>query len=446
MMGIQRKMFSLMAILVLVPTLLVWGQDNKQDIPDAPSAAQPPQNFPADAPPAPKEQPNSAPTEPAEQPKESRPVQAPLPFPGDAPAAADTPQTAPGVKTMPGTKPKDDGSNTREEIYKISTTTNFIQIPVTVKDQDGKLVAGLVPKDFQVLENGKQQKMAFFTSDPFPLSAAVIIDLGMPDSLVQKVNRTFSALQGAFSQFDEVALYTYSSTTTRLQGFGAVSQELADTLNDLKTKRGRNDGVPVTSGPFGPQGPVINGTPVTSPVPILSTPPKEAHVINDAILQAALDLSKRDRSRRKIIFVISDGREVGSTAGYSDVLKVLLTNNVVVYGLGVGGSAAPIYGKLQRIHVPRLGTGDILPKYSSATGGELFTEISKDSIDAVYARAIEEARNQYTIGYYAAKGSPGGYRDIEIRIARPDCKDYAAPCVRTTAKAGYYPAPPAPSH
>src|ERR1043166_5539557 len=114
-MGRQRKAFSLMAILVLVPTMLVWGQDNKQDIPDAPSAAQPPQNFPADAPPAPKDQPNSTPAEPAEQPKESRPIQPPLPFPGDAPATNATPQTAPGVKTMPAGKAKDDGSNTRED-------------------------------------------------------------------------------------------------------------------------------------------------------------------------------------------------------------------------------------------------------------------------------------------------------------------------------------------
>jgi hypothetical protein len=123
-------------------------------------------------------------------------------------------------------------------------------------------------------------------------------------------------------------------------------------------------------------------------------------------------------------------------------MKVLLTNNVVVYGLGVGGAAAPIYGKLQRIHVPRLGTGDILPKYSSATGGELFTEISKDNMDAVYARAIGDARNQYTLGYVSKAAPGGGYREIEVRVARPDCADYSSSCVRTYAKAGYYPAPP----
>ncbi len=433
MTGLRRKAFSLMAVLLLVPGL--WAQDKKQDIPDAPSATQPPQPFPEDTPPAPKEQPSAK-----ENPKEATPgvVQPPLPFPGDEPAAT----TPPEVKPMPASTPKNDGSNSREELFKISITTNFVQVPVTVKDQDGRLVNDLTYKDFQVLENGEKQKMTFFTSDPFPLSAAVVFDLGMPDSVVQKVNRTFSALEGAFSQFDEVSLYVYSGTVTRVTDYRAVSQQLTDTLNELKTKRGKNDGPPVTSGPFGPQGPVINGTPAGQAVPVLITPPKESHVINDAILAAALDLSQRNRNRRKIIFVISDGHELGSTASYRDVLKVLLTNGIVVYGVGVGGAALPVYGKLQKFHLPRLGTGDILPKYASATGGELFTEMSKDELDAVYARAIGDARNQYTLGY-VSKAAPGGaYREIEVRVARPDCSSYATPCIRTYAKAGYYPTPP----
>ena len=93
----------------------------------------------------------------------------------------------------------------------------------------------------------------------------------------------------------------------------------------MKTERGRNNGLPVLSGPLAPNGPIINGIPVGSPTEPVYTPPKEAHVLNDAILRAALDLSKRDRTRRKIIFVISDGRELGSKASYRDVLRVLLS-------------------------------------------------------------------------------------------------------------------------
>jgi hypothetical protein len=77
--------------------------------------------------------------------------------------------------------------------------TTFVVVPVTVKDFQGKLVEGLLPKDFSVFENGVKQQLRFFTSDPFALSAAVIIDLGMPDVNVQKINETYTALAGAFT-------------------------------------------------------------------------------------------------------------------------------------------------------------------------------------------------------------------------------------------------------
>ena len=74
----------------------------------------------------------------------------------------------------------------------------------------------------------------------------------------------------------------------------------------------------MTGGPFG-GGPSINGHPVNDPnanggmAGDVQTPPREFYVLNDAILRAAQDLSKRDKTRRRIVFVISDGREQGST-------------------------------------------------------------------------------------------------------------------------------------
>ena len=127
--------------------------------------------------------------------------------------------------------------------------------------------------------------------------------------------------------------------------------------------------------------PIINGIPVGSACRrLLARRPKVAHVLNDAILLAARDLSKRDRTRRKIIFIISDGREQGSVASYKDTLKVLLTQDITVYAVGVEGAAIPIYDKLQRIHLPKtagaMGYGDILPKYVNATGGgTVFNEV-----------------------------------------------------------------------
>jgi VWFA-related protein len=416
------------------------AQQKPEDIPDAPSATRP---IPPPEPPSPRQQtedeakPETPPADSSSS--SSKPLGG---IPRSAPDSTDQappPPKMPPVKTVPaGSVPKD--ADTGQDVgYTIKRTANLVLVPVMIKDNNGRLVAGLQSKDFSILENGQKQTLTFFTSDPFALSAAVVIDTGMPDVGLKKVQETLSALQGAFSQFDEVAVYTYSSTVGRVSDFGSVGNPLTAVLNEVKQYSGANNGPPVTSGPLGPQGPTINGRPVDYPVNPVSTPPKVAHVLNDAILLAARDLAKRDRTRRKIIFVISDGREIGSTASYKDTLKVLLTQNITLYGVGVEGAAIPIYDRLQRIHIPKtgalMGYSDILPKYVSATGGgTVYSELTPADIERAYANAIGDARNQYTLGY-SPKAGIGGYRQIEVRVKGrgSDLKVYA--------RDGYYPLP-----
>ena len=322
-----------------------------------------------------------------------------------------------------------------DELYKIVTNVNQVLVPVMVKDDSGRLVNGLLSRDFSVYEDGKKQNLNFFTTDPFALSAAVIFDTGMPDVAVQKVNQTFSALEGAFSQFDEVSLYTYSTSVTKVTDFAAVGRRLTAALDSLKTVTGSNNGPPVVSGPMGPQGPIINGVPVDAGAPRTINPPKEVHVLNDALVAAAVDLRKRDRARRKVIFIITDGREYGSNASYSDTLRVLLSTGIQVYGVAVEGSAIPVYGQLQKLHVPltgsRLGYSNVLPQYANATGGEIFSGFSRDAIETTYARTLGDARNQYTLGYLTHSTPSSTHREIDVHVARPDLK--------VTAKEGYYP-------
>ncbi len=160
----------------------------------------------------------------------------------------------PPIQTVPpGTIVGQGTTNNKEQLYKFVVSTNFVQVPVTVKDRDGRLVDGLLPKDFAVYENGKKQQLSFFSSDPFELSVAILLDLGMPDAAVQKVNQTFPALIGAFSPYDEVSVYTYSSTVSQLTDFTGTTPRLTAALNQMKTVRGHNNGPPVLGGPLGPQ-------------------------------------------------------------------------------------------------------------------------------------------------------------------------------------------------
>jgi VWFA-related protein len=408
------------------------------EIPDAPTVQ--PSATPAEPPPIPKpeeKKPATVDRNPwTNQPNTPKPAES-NPFPEEE---TTTPAPAmPPVKTVPpGSAPKDP-SRAQEQLYTLVVHTNFVQVPVTVKDREGRMVDGLLPTDFSVKENGAAQKLTFFSSDPFALSVAIVLDLGMSDATVQKVNQTFPALMGAFAPYDEVSLYTFSSTVSEVSDFTAPTQRLSAVLNQIKTERGSNNGPAVLSGPLAPNGPIINGVPVGSPTQPVYTPPKQSRVLNDAILRAALDLSKRDRKRRKIIFVISDGREYGSEASYRDVLRVLLSNEIQVKAVAVGSAALPVYGKVERLHLPREGYGDILPKYVSATGGSpVYTELTLSAIQDTYAKAMSDARNQYTLGYTSARpktptASP--YRSIEVLVNRPGLKVYA--------RDGYYPAPAA---
>jgi len=354
----------------------------------------------------------------------------------------------PPVETVaPGSTPRNQ-VNLKEDLYKLVVKVNFVQIPVMVKDPDGRRVDGLLPKDFTVLENGKKQTLSYFTSDPFELSVAVVLDTGMPDVALQKVNQTYSSLLGAFSPYDEVALYTYSSTVSQVTDFTSKTEKLTAILNEMKMFRGRNNGPPVMDGPLA-SGPTVNGAPVGGPtIAPVNTPAREDHVLNDAILRAAVDLSKRERTRRKVIFVISDGRELGSRASYSDVLRVLETQGIQVKAVVVDTSALPGVRQIEKIHLPHKegsnipflrgqGYSNLLPKYSSATGGgQVFSEYSRNAMEEAYAQVTSEARNQYTLGYIPkVVAGASSKREIEVLVDRPK--------LRIFAKDAYYATPSA---
>jgi VWFA-related protein len=414
------------------------SQSSEDSIPDAPTV-QP--NTTPEPPPIPKpeekkkdpnadrnpwtNQPNQ-PAQPAAQPNSNQ-------FPEDENSPA---PSMPPVKTVPpGTAAKQPPAS-QEQLYTLRVNPTLVEVPVSVRYSDGRAVYGLSSNDFTLLDNGVKQKLTFFSGDPFALSVAVVLDLGMSDAAVQKVNDSFPALVAAFAPYDEVAIYTYSSTVSEVSDFGEVTPKLTALLNQMKSERGRNTGAPVMGGPLGSSGPVVNGIPMGSPTAPVYTPPKEAHVLNDAILRAALDLSKRGRERRKIIFVISDGRESGSTASYKDVLKLLLSREIEVKAIALEGAALPVYRKLEQFHIPDQGRDNLLPKYTSATGGGTpYSELTRNALEDAYAQAMGDARNQYTLVYSPAKPqvpTKAAYHDIEVLVNRPGLKIYA--------KQGYYPA------
>ncbi len=383
------------------------------------------------------------PAEQKQQPADQQPVPdapsatRPSPFGKPPPAHNEgEPESAPppDIREVPPGGASNTPGSGRDQLFTLVKNVNFVFVPVTVKDEQGHLVEGLLPRDFEVREDNQRQNITFFTSDPFPLSAAVVLDLGLPEIVLQKVKATIPALVGAFGQFDEVGVFTYGSTVQKQQDFNENFDRLSATMRKIRREAsGRNSGAPVVGGPLG-SGPTVNGRPLDPGAPQMPTYRPETRVLNDAILQAADELARRDPTRRKILFVISDGREYGSSASFAEVKRVLLSRQIAVFAVAVGSAALPGYGQLEKIRIPGTGYGDILPKYASATGGQVFTEFSEDAIERAYSRVTSEARNQYTIGYTTRATPSSTYRNIEVVVRRPGLK--------VLAREGYYPLPP----
>lgn len=318
----------------------------------------------------------------------------------------------------------------------------YVEVPVTVKDNKGNLVAGLTWRDFRVFENGVYQPLKEFFVDPFPLSIAFIIDQSLTADVMSRVNDSMGAIQGALTPYDEIAVFSYSNgAQNRSEGFtGAQSARVPFVLSMTK-QAGTEELIPINSGPLAGCNVHVNGNCADPNLQIgrstgsgsgVITIPKEIHTLNDAILAAAKELSSRPKGRRRIIYVISDGKEAGSKATYRDVLRYLQTNNIAVWGTLVGDSARWGEGYLSRFHLPFQMYDNVLTKYIYATGGQPDSERNLNGIEKSYAKIAEEARNQYTLVYSTHESVyDSKFRKIEVRVERPG--------VEVNAKNGYYP-------
>ena len=306
---------------------------------------------------------------------------------------------------------------------RIRTTVEMVVVPVTVKDRQGRLVADVRQEEFRLLEDSVEQKISVFSFDPFPLSAVVLLDNGLKKQPAEQVLSSLRAIAGGFSESDEVAICRFDTIFEPAGDFTTDNDKLLTQLKRLdldQTFPGQGSG-PMTSGPRINSGASTPGAPSGAQIRLGG---RENKNINDAVYAAGQLLRGRERGRRKIIYLISDGRNSrNNTYSFDDTIKLLLSADISVYAIGVGDAA------LDR------GTG-VLSRYAHATGGDDFYAAKRAYLENLYARVSEQARNQYTLAYVPEKTDRNlEYHTIEVLVRRPG--------LALLARDGYY-TPPKP--
>jgi VWFA-related protein len=281
--------------------------------------------------------------------------------------------------------------------------TELVHLFVTVRDKHGGLISNLEQNDFQVFEDGQQQKIAYFSKEmDLPLTIGMLIDTsGSQENLL-------GAEQQAAEQF--LSRILGQKDLALVINFDLDVNLLADFTNDravldhaIDRARINDPAVPaVVQGPFPQQ---MNGT----------------HFY-DAVYLACHD-KLAEEAGRKAVIALTDAQDYGSSYKLDDAIEAAQRADTVVHVLLIA-DRWQYFGAYEGEGVAR--------QLAEQTGGRVIRVTSERKLNEAFDELAQELRSQYVIGYYPANSArDGSFRKIKVDVVGGD-KD------RVLTRDGYY--------
>jgi Ca-activated chloride channel family protein len=256
----------------------------------------------------------------------------------------------------------------------------------TVVDEQRRLVTNLERAAFTVFEDGVPQATTSFHRDDVPVALGIVIDnSGSMRDKRDKVNQAVLNLIRAGNPNDETFVVNFSQEPYLDQDFSSNVDLLQQALQKAST-----------------QG---------------------STALYDAIVASSVHLNNNPRVERKILLVITDGRDNASQQTLQEAMRRLQQENgPTLYAIGLLGD------ELQK------SDSGPLRSLSESTGGVSFFPQSLDEVDDITRTIARDIRSQYTIGYKPTNHSQNGtYRAIQVKA---QARGYHKLTVRT--RSGYY--------
>jgi Ca-activated chloride channel family protein len=309
-----------------------------------------------------------------------------------APPGSVVPQTAPTEAT-----PQSNGA-TMEKLpdgqqagddqgagFVFKTQVREVILNATVVDEQRRLVTDLDRPAFTAFENGAPQATTSFHRENVPVAMGIVIDnSGSMREKRDQVNRAVLNLIRAGNSKDETFVVNFSQDSFLDQDFTSDTGLLEAALQKVSS-----------------QG---------------------STALYDAIVASAVHLTNNTRVERKVLLLITDGRDNASQETLQEAMRHLQQENgTTLYAIGLLG------GELQQSD-----TG-ALQSLAEATGGVAFFPKRLDEVSDITRVVARDIHSQYTIGYKPTDHRNSGYRTIEVRAQAPNHRKLT---VRT--RSGYY--------
>ena len=366
------------------------------------------QLAPGQLPPGPPAQPGQLSTEPRKAPEKK----------AEAPANSD------GQAATP--------EPTGEDV--IRTSVENVLVPTTVFDPDGHgYVNGLSASDFEILDNGKPQKVvADFIQQPLSVVLAVQANSDV-EPLLQVIRKSGILLHGLVTgENGDVAILAFDHRMQLLQDFTSDPEKIDDAMQKLRSG-------------------------------------SSTAALIDAVVEADRMLVRHDRdrnnARRRVIILMSRNADKGSEAHLQETVRNMQFHNVIVYCVDIskvltavmkkpdyprpahGGIPPEAQPNLRGAGIPSITSnvqemdGNVLSavppilrsihdlfKKSPAeaftyfTGGTVYSFATQKGLEQAITDIGKNLNSQYVLSYSPNNKEEPGFHNIQVKVDRPGLK------------------------
>jgi VWFA-related protein len=173
----------------------------------------------------------------------------------------------------------------------------FVSVPVSVSDREGRYISGLEKDDFRIYQDGQEQKVSFFATEDEPVSVALLIDTSeSTKAVLPQIREAANDFVALLNSKDRCMVATFDSEVKILEPMTSNLEVLEKSIEKIQPGE------------------------------------REGTVVFSAVDRIAREHFAKIQGR-KIIVLLSDGKDFGSSISKRDLFSSLEESDIMIYSI-----------------------------------------------------------------------------------------------------------------
>ncbi|HYP52825.1 MAG TPA: VWA domain-containing protein, partial [Pyrinomonadaceae bacterium] len=274
-----------------------------------------------------------------------------------------------------------------------------VRLTLTVTDEHGRDVSALSKEHVTVFEEKTPAEVTLFEQSNPPASVVIVFDLSRNQTkLLAAARKAFFNLAARGSAGSEYFILGFDQETHLASDWARTPEQLAAGLDRLAAAK-----------------------------------PSNKHALYDA-LSAALRKAESGAHTKRVVVLLSDGRDHGSRASKDEVLEQLKRSEATLYAVNPRAGESLLPGAAESL---------TLNKLCSVSGG--FASYASTGVEfyEFFERLAVELMNQYTVAFAPRDAARAGWLRLDFKaktleLRKPPSNKLEKIRLFVRAREGYY--------